>query len=375
MRNIRTMAKEQPARFRPFPTRSLEKALVIVQAIVDKGAGRSMDRLLVADAIGRTPSSSEFKVLLSASRSYGLTSGTEKADFIVPTELGLKIAQPQSDVERVKALVVSCLTPDLMGRVLRQFNRNKLPEPAFLRNTLERTFGVDRGHSEELATLLLENARFCGILQNISGSQYLRIDEPVAQGTQAIKEEQPEVDNEEPAIQAEFGSFAGPAIPFAPPKPAASVPKPGKIFVAHGKNRKPMESLKKVLDQFKIPFTIAVDAPHEGRPISKKVADLMRDCSAAIFVFTKDERFVREDEKGNKEEVWRPSENVVYELGAASILWERRIIILREEGVNFPTDFKDLGYITFSGNDVANQALDLLKELVALGLVRVQAAE
>ncbi len=73
-------------------------------------------------------------------------------------------------------------------------------------------------------------------------------------------------------------------------------------------------------------------------------------------------------------QVWRPSENVVYELGAASKLWERRIIILREEGVNFPSDFKDLGYITFDGDDIATKALDLLRELDQLGLVRVQAA-
>jgi hypothetical protein len=42
--------------------------------------------------------------------------------------------------------------------------------------------------------------------------------------------------------------------------------------------------------------------------------------------------------------------------------------------VNFPSDFSDLGYITFHGDEVASKALDLLRELVALGLVRVQAA-
>jgi hypothetical protein len=44
---------------------------------------------------------------------------------------------------------------------------------------------------------------------------------------------------------------------------------------------------------------------------------------------------------------WRPSENVVYELGAASILYENRIVISKEKGVSFPTDFSDLGYIGF----------------------------
>ena len=63
---------------RPFPAHSLEKALVIIAAIAEKGGSKQMDRLLVAHAIGRTPSSSEYKRLLSSSRAYGLTTGTGK---------------------------------------------------------------------------------------------------------------------------------------------------------------------------------------------------------------------------------------------------------------------------------------------------------
>lgn len=160
-----------------------------------------------------------------------------------------------------------------------------------------------------------------------------------------------------------------------PPGPEASeAARPKRLFVAHGKNKKPLEGLKKILDGFGIGYKVAVDEPNAGRPISAKVAGLMDECSAGIFIFTRDEQFFREYKDGNREEVWRPSENVVYELGAASILWERRIIILREDGVNFPSDFSDLGYITFEEGGMANKALDLMKELVALGLVKVQAA-
>jgi predicted nucleotide-binding protein len=100
----------------------------------------------------------------------------------------------------------------------------------------------------------------------------------------------------------------------------------------------------------------------------------MNECSAGIFIFTKDEKFFREAKDGEHQEVWRPSENVVYELGAANILWERKIIIVREEGVNFPSDFSDLGYITFKDGQVASKALEIVKELIALELVRVTAA-
>jgi hypothetical protein len=92
-----------------------------------------MDRLLVADAIGRTPSSSEFKRLLSSSRAYGLTIGTEKADHIAPTDLGLKIVKPAHAEEALKAKVLACLTVELLAKVWRQFNRQKLPDAKFLK--------------------------------------------------------------------------------------------------------------------------------------------------------------------------------------------------------------------------------------------------
>ena len=46
---------------------------------------------------------------------------------------------------------------------------------------------------------------------------------------------------------------------------------------------------------------------------------------------------------------------------------------MREEGVNFPSDFSDLGYITFSG-DLSTQGMSIFKELVGFGLLKVLAA-
>ena len=48
--------------------------------------------------------------------------------------------------------------------------------------------------------------------------------------------------------------------------------RPKKVFIAHGKNRTPLDQLKKVLDQFKVKYAVAVDEAHKGRPISAKVA-------------------------------------------------------------------------------------------------------
>ena len=64
---------------------------------------------------------------------------------------------------------------------------------------------------------------------------------------------------------------------------------PKQIFVAHGKNKKPIEQLEKILNKFKVPYKVAIDEPHRGRPISAKVAELMKNCTSGIFIFTADE--------------------------------------------------------------------------------------
>lgn len=139
------------------------------------------------------------------------------------------------------------------------------------------------------------------------------------------------------------------------------------IFIAHGKNKKPLEQLKKILDQFKIPYKVAVDEPNLGRPISGKVREIMHSCNCAILVFTADEEFT---DKGGKA-IFRPSQNVVYELGAAGYLYDNRIVIMKENEVDFPTNFRDLGYISFEKDELEAKATDILKELIGFEIVKV----
>ncbi len=138
------------------------------------------------------------------------------------------------------------------------------------------------------------------------------------------------------------------------------------IFIAHGKSRKPLEQLKGILDEFKIPYRVVVDEPNLGRPISGKVREVMQSCNCAILIFTADEEF--KDKDGNT--IWRPSENVVFELGATGYLYDNKIVILKEEGVSFPTNFRDIGYIPFEKDQLEAKAMDVLKELLGFGIVK-----
>lgn len=139
------------------------------------------------------------------------------------------------------------------------------------------------------------------------------------------------------------------------------------IFIAHGKNKKPVEQLKKILDQFQIPYKVAIDEPNLGRPIGEKVRGTMQQCNCAILIFTADEEF--QDKDGNT--IWRPSENVVFELGASGYLYGSRVVILKEDSVEFPTNFKDIGYISFTKDQLGAKSMEVLKELIGFGIVKI----
>jgi predicted nucleotide-binding protein len=150
-------------------------------------------------------------------------------------------------------------------------------------------------------------------------------------------------------------------------EPTPERPKPVQVFVAHGKNLKPLEQLRKILNEWQVPFVVAVDEANAGRPISEKVADLMKSCSAGIFIFSADEEFT--DGSGTK--IFRPSQNVIYELGAAGLLYGRKIVVFKESAVTFPSDFSDLGWIQFERDALDAKAMDLLRELIALRAVKL----
>jgi hypothetical protein len=313
-----------------------------------------MNRVLLANAIGRKPASSQYRELLSSAFKYGLTEGTEKSDNISLTELGVSVTKPRDGEERGMAIKRATLQPDLFRRIYNHYSNGKLPQGTFFLSVLERDFGVPRERCQECANILVQNGQFAGILRELQGALYVIFDGEAA---------------------AEEQDFIPPdtAVPVDEALPLSlqpQVPTERFIFLGHGKNRRPLEQLKKVLDQFKIAYKVAVDEPQLARPIPVKVAQTMRECHSAILIFTADEEFQRAD--GTT--IWRPSENVIYELGASSVLYDNRIVIFREEGVEFPANFDSIGRIPFERDRLDAKGLDLVKELVGLGLIRVQAA-
>jgi len=335
-----------------FPKNSLLDALRIAQSIEKNNAGEPYNRLDLAQSLEYSPNSSTFRTLIISSGRYGLTEGGYTAPKIALMPLGKSIVAPTSDEEKNASLRTALLNVETYAKFFAKFDGKQLPRKDLLLNTLERELGIPRKDCEACYNMIMKNAQELGVIQNIKGSDYIHLDK-----LSAVTRELPEEKGKELL-----------EVPPPPPKPEELVPK--YIFIAHGKNKRPLEQLKKILDQFHVPYKVAIEEPHKGRPISEKVGETMKSCNSAIFIFTADEEVLSSD--GSK--TYRPSDNVVYELGAATVLYGKRIVIFKEEEVTFASDFSDFGYITFEKDSLDAKTMELLRELVAFGLLKVTPA-
>jgi predicted nucleotide-binding protein len=367
-------APVEAPRHRNFPSHTLEAALVLAQKIQDEMAGKPMNRLLLADALGLSPSSSNFRVLLSSANKYGLTEGNEKSDAISLSDVGADATQTHDQTRRLRAVRAAAVSPPVFGAFFRDYANKKLPSPDMLPKILSSQYKVPQEVAQECAEVISGNGRQVELIRDIGGSPHILLDAETVAASSTVDSAPDtstavELNSEagvaelpaqaaDSASRTRLGGLAGAASTTQVPRP---------IFVGHGKNKAPLQQLQRLLTSFQIPHKIVVDEANLGRPISQKVKETIEECGSAILIFTRDEKF--HDAEGN--EVWRPSENVVHELGATSFAYGDRIVIFKERGLHFPTNFQSIGYIEFEADDITARTADLLKELIGFGLVRV----
>jgi len=356
----KTGEDERKRAVRPFPRHTLQDALSVAEAIQNKNNGNPMKTVFLAQSLDMSPTSNNFRDITSSAFKYGLTQGTWNVDKIALTPLGNTLTKPTDSKKEVKDRQEAVMKIELYKSIYEHYRNGKYPssEDSYFKNMLEDIFKVPRQYIDECTNILEKNGRFASILTETKGGLFVVFsEEPIPEPT---------------PIPTEIGEGEKPTEPQIPqiPKPAPAPSVFNQMFIVHGKDVTPLEQLKKILLEFKIPFKVAVDEPHVGRPISQKVSELMKSCTSAIVIFTADEEYA--DTKGNK--FYRPSDNAVYELGAASILYGDKIVILKEEGVSLASDFSDLGHITFKKDELDAKSMQLIKELIGFGLLKFTTA-
>jgi predicted nucleotide-binding protein len=141
--------------------------------------------------------------------------------------------------------------------------------------------------------------------------------------------------------------------------PAQRVQFTRRIFISHGKAKGPLQGVEEMLGVMGIEPKVAIREPNLARPISEKVRTTMKECSAAVFIFTPDEALTDQDGK----KIYKPSENVLHELGAAAVLYDDRVVILKEKSIQLPSNISGLAHIPFDLDNVKATFMDLYKEL------------
>jgi predicted nucleotide-binding protein len=357
-----------------IPAISLDKALRVPRAIADNYASHPTRPLDVASALDVQPSSGGFRAECGAAIGYGLTDGGPNAPEISLTTLGKRIVTPTEVDDDKVALRDAALKPTVANQFYTKYDGSPLPPKIIAQNVLA-TFAVPADRTSDVYDLLIENARYVGLLKTIKDKEYIDIGGPLNGGSSAATPAAA-ADTTTTSTRDEIDLYVGGdndkdngrVHQDAPPPQADRASRhKNAIFVGHGGNKQPMEQLVKILNEYGIPHKEAIDEANRARPIPQKVAETMRECGAAILVFTADKEYF--DAAGDS--IWRPSENVSHELGAASVLYGERIVVFKEKGIELPSNFSSVGYIEFEKDKLSDKGIELFRELVSMKILSI----
>jgi predicted nucleotide-binding protein len=119
-----------------------------------------------------------------------------------------------------------------------------------------------------------------------------------------------------------------------------------KVFISHGKNTELVDQVETMLGLAEIASEVAVKEETAAIPVPDKVFNAMKRCSAAIIVVSVDEG--HKDAGGN----YSINENVLIEIGAAFVLYDKRVVLLWDRRLQVPSNLQGLYRCEFEGNDL-----------------------
>ena len=345
---------------RPYPIHTLEEAVAVATTIQEVNAGLPFDRVLLAKAMGTTPVSSGFTTKLNSSTRYGLTQGGYNDDYVVLTPRGASVVAPQQSSERHQALVDAAMQPELFRRFFQMLDDKRIPEDAYAQNMLQRELGVNTSLTAECLNIIKANGRHVGILDEVDGSLHVSLSGARLQDEGADASIHPAPAETKAAQPAQ-----------EPDSQAVAEDRPdrgGRIYIGHAGTPDVVDFIKTVLDEFDIPYGAAESDYDDQRPVAADASKEMRDCDAAILVFATPS-WTRVS--GGREVP--TTDMMLYQMGAASVLYGERIVSLKEKGLQ--TDDPDTGFHTveFQRDRLEDIALVLLAELHRLGVIEVRA--
>jgi predicted nucleotide-binding protein len=347
---------------RPIPPVKLQDALPVARSIADNNAGKAYSRLSIADTLQRSPDSTGFRDMITASGQYGLTKGSYRAPQIAMTELGKAIVMPKNDSEVRSNLQSAFLAIPLYKRLASHFDGNRIPQEQHFRNTLIRDFDIDPDWATQTVQDFVANAKFVGLVRTISGVDRIDLSGALESGgvsTTTFESEEPEEEPEEALpSDIEEPSDTGPGTQ------QSALHVANRVFITHGKNTEIVNQLKEILRFGKFAPIVAEEEETTSRPVPDKVLSSMRTCFAGV-IHIEDERDVM-DQEGTQYQLL--NQNVLIEIGAAMALYGYEFVLLVKRGVNLPSNLQGLYRCDYEGDKLDYEAtMKLLRTFNSFG--------
>ena len=363
--------EESKARRKPrlsqadVPSISISEALRVPNALRDEYGKQATRPLMVAAALGMSPTGSTFRMVSGASVAYGLTDGAAQGETIGLTQLGRRAVAPTTEGDDRFALREAVLQPRVVRQFLEKYDGSKVPSRSIAMNVIEE-MGVPGEVTDKALAMILENAAVAGFLQEINGQQYVNLDGTGALTPSAAADEDG-VPDDVPALAASTPtpafiepSVASTSIAPAPVAPSAtnSIASNKRVFVSHGKNSDIVAQIKELLNFGGFEPIVSVEKESVSKPVPDKVMDDMRTCGAGIVHVGSEMRLL--DEDGHP--VTMLNSNVLIEIGAAMALYKRNFILLVEKGVTLPSNLQGLYEVRYEGDKLDYEStMKLLK--------------
>lgn len=107
-----------------------------------------------------------------------------------------------------------------------------------------------------------------------------------------------------------------------------------------------VEQVKDILALYDIPYEIAVEEETAAIPVPEKVMAAMRRCSAGIMVVTA-------DEQSKSSEDYSINTNVLIEIGAAFVLYDKRVVLMWDKRLKVPSNLQGLYRLEFESEELS----------------------
>lgn len=140
--------------------------------------------------------------------------------------------------------------------------------------------------------------------------------------------------------------------------PAATPMSSERIFIAHGKNKTLVEQVQTMLAIGNFECEVAEDEETTAIPVPEKVFSAMRRCQAGIIIVSAEES--KKDSTGK----YTINENVLIEIGAAFVLYDRKVVLVWDKRLPVPSNVQGLYRCEFEGEEFSWSAgMKLMKAI------------